>query len=235
MTGSGNRSLLARVGKRAWRTGRKLVIPQTQTRHSLVGPARLWEPKRRFQFEFLTSHGLRPEHRLLDIGCGTLRGGIPLIEYLEPGHYVGIEARAEVLEEGRNELAESGLTHKRPVLIHAAEPAGLRFETPFDMAWAFAVFIHMRDEVLRAYLALVSGLLTDGGSFYANVMLGDGVEGEWQGFPVISRPLVAYESWAASCGLAMDIVGQPDTLGHLMGRGGRGMMICLTRKPPAPT
>jgi cyclopropane fatty-acyl-phospholipid synthase-like methyltransferase len=204
-------------------------------RHALVGPARLWEPKRRFQFEFLTSHGLRPEHRLLDIGCGTLRGGIPLIEYLEPGHYVGIEARAEVLEEGRNELAESGLTHKRPVLIHAADPEGLQLETPFDIAWAFAVFIHMRDEVLRAYLALVAGFLTERGRFYANVMLGDRVEGEWQGFPVISRPLDAYESWAASCGLTMDTVGQLDALGHHMGTGDRGTMLCFTRTPPAPS
>ena len=57
--------------------------------------------------------GLAPEHYLLDIGCGTLRGGIPLIAYLLNGHYFGIEMRADILDEGRTELAEAGLVGKR--------------------------------------------------------------------------------------------------------------------------
>ena len=59
-------------------------------RHSLVGPAHLWEIKRAFQIQFLQSVGLTPDQYLLDMGCGTLRGGIPIIKYLEPGHYYGI-------------------------------------------------------------------------------------------------------------------------------------------------
>lgn len=187
--------------------------------------------KRSFQFQFLTSRGLQPEHRLLDIGCGTLRGGIPLIEYLQTSHYTGVEARAEVLEEGRKELADSGLEHKHPLLIHAAHPAQIQPEAPFDFAWAFSVLIHMPDEVVDAYLGFVSDELAEDGEFYANVALGDRPEGEWQGFPVVFRPRATYERWAASHGLVVDDVGTLDTLGHQMGSGDRMMMLRFTRAP----
>ncbi|MFI4985446.1 MAG: SAM-dependent methyltransferase [Solirubrobacterales bacterium] len=199
-------------------------------RHALVGRPHLWAFQRRFQLEFLTSHGLRPEHRLLEIGCGTLRGGIPLIEYLETGHYTGVEARAVVLEEGRKELAESGLEHKHPLLIHAADPAQIQLEAHFDFAWAFMVLIHMPDEVVDAYLGFVSGRLTEGGEFYANVGLGDHPEGEWQGFPVVSRPLELYERLAASHGLIVNEVGALGSLGHRAGiKGDETMMLRFTR------
>ena len=233
MADSKNKGPLARTRKRALRVGRKIVgkAPRPLSRHALVGPPDLWEEKRRFQFQFLTSRGLQPEHRLLDIGCGTLRGGIPLIEYLQTGHYTGVEARAEVLEEGRKELADSGLAHKHPLLIHAADPAQIQLEAPFDFAWAFSVLIHMPDEVVDAYMGLVSGGLAEGGEFYANVGLGDRPEGTWQGFPVVSRPRATYERLAASHGLIVDDVGTLDTLGHQMGTGDRMMMLRFTRAP----
>lgn len=184
--------------------------------------------KRRFQFEFLTSHGLRPEHRLIDIGCGALRGGIPLIEYLETGHYTGVEARAAVLKEGRKELAEAGLEHKQPLLIHAADPAQVELKAPFDVAWAFMVLIHMTDEIVDACLGLVAGGLTEAGAFYANVNLGSNAEARWQSFPVVSRPHEFYEHVGARHGLIVHDVGTLESLGHGSG-GDMAMMLRFTR------
>jgi SAM-dependent methyltransferase len=199
---------------------RRLLIRLTtrpSQRHGLVGPADLWAMKRRFQFRFLTAQGLRPEHRLLDIGCGTLRGGIPLIEYLQTGHYAGFEARAEVLEEGRKELAEAGLEHKRPSLIHASDPAEVQLEEPVEVAWAFSVLIHMSDEVADACLALVARSLTEPGAFYANVNPGERRDGSWGEFPLVTRPLEFYERLAAAHGLVMSVVGGLGELGHRTG------------------
>ncbi len=184
--------------------------------------------KRRFQFEFLTSRGLRPEHRLIDIGCGALRGGIPLIEYLETGHYAGVEARAAVLEEGRKELAEAGLEHKLPLLIHAADPTQVELDARFDIAWAFMVLIHMTDEIADACLGLVARGLTDAGEFYANVNLGNNAEAEWQSFPVVSRPHEFYEQLAARHRLIVSDVGTLESLGHGSG-GDMAMMLRFTR------
>ncbi len=43
------------------------------THRDMVGG--MWEEIGRLQFEFLRARGLKPSHRLLDIGCGSLRGG----------------------------------------------------------------------------------------------------------------------------------------------------------------
>ena len=90
-----------------------LFASSSEKRHSLVGPPYLWKMKRDFQIQFLKTMGLKPEHYLLDIGCGTLRGGIPLIKYLQDGHYFGVEVRKEVLDEGRKELREASLEEKK--------------------------------------------------------------------------------------------------------------------------
>jgi cyclopropane fatty-acyl-phospholipid synthase-like methyltransferase len=227
--GDQRKSLIRRAQQRALRAGRKITgevtgRSSTQRRHGLVGPADLWAMKRRFQFEFLTSRGLRPEHRLIDVGCGALRGGIPLIEYLDTGHYTGIEARAAVLDEGRKELAEAGLEHKRPLLIQATDPAQVELDAPFDVAWAFMVLIHMTDEIVDACLGLVASGLTEAGEFYANVNLGSNAEAQWQDFPVVWRPRQFYEDLAAPHGLIVHDVGTLESLGH-GSAGDMGMML----------
>lgn len=35
----------------------------------------MWDQIGKLQFEFMVKHGLKPEHKFLDIGCGSLRGG----------------------------------------------------------------------------------------------------------------------------------------------------------------
>ena len=70
-------------------------------RAQLVGPADLWDMKRVFQINYLKTCGMKPEHKIFDMGCGVLRGGIPIIEYLDQGNYTGFDVRDYVLEEGK--------------------------------------------------------------------------------------------------------------------------------------
>jgi len=233
---------IAKLRKRARRVALKVLttVSPTIRRRALVGPPQIWADKRRFQFEFLTSHGLRPEHRLLDIGCGALRGGIPLIGYLDAGNYAGIEARADVLEEGRKELARARLEPKRPLLIHASDPAQIQLAAAFDFVWAHSVLYHMPDDVLDAYLGLVSSCLRDGGQFYANVKLRrrdnrrQARAQTWQGFPVVARTRDCYESTAARHGLCVEEVGTLGSLGDPAGVGANEIMLRFTHAPAAP-
>ncbi len=44
----------------------------------------LWDALGQLQLEFLINSGLQPNHKLLDIGCGCLRGGVHyVIKYLK--------------------------------------------------------------------------------------------------------------------------------------------------------
>jgi len=109
----------------------------------MVGPASEWTVKRDFQIGFLKDHGLQPSDRLADIGCGTLRGGIPVIAYLDEGCYNGFEVRADALEEARRELADNHLEHKRPMLTQSDDLGSLHLDERFDVIWAFSVFVQM--------------------------------------------------------------------------------------------
>ncbi len=189
---------------------------RTERRHSRVGPPKLWKEKRDFQIQFLKQVGLEPQHYLFDLGCGTLRGGIPIIEYLEKGHYFGVEARREVLDEGRKELRESKLVDKEPTLIATADISSVNLEQQFDYIWAFSVLIHMEDEILYDALDFVRRHLSDDGCFYGNVNIGNKPTGSWEKFPVVKRSLQFYEEACLRNGLRLEDLGPLTDLGHNM-------------------
>lgn len=184
------------------------------SRHGLVGSPHLWKAKRRFQIEFLRAQGLEPSHHLLDVGCGTLRGGVALIDYLDEGHYTGVEVRPEALEEGRRELAESGLEGKSPRLVQSDDLGSLSLGRQFDYVWAFSVLIHMADEILEACFGFVAEHLGPDGVFLANVNVGEeGRPGTWASFPVVRHPWEFYRALAARHGMCLEDLGSLHELG----------------------
>jgi cyclopropane fatty-acyl-phospholipid synthase-like methyltransferase len=185
-----------------------------EKRASLVGPAKRGDDIRKFQFDFLKSKGLKPEHVLFDIGCGVLRGGIPLIGYLDAGNYYGIEPREHVLDEGRKELVERGLEHKAPHLIVGGDFSELRPLKRFDCVWAYSVLFHMENHVVAQCLRFVSANLADGGVMFGNVRIGESSSGRWKEFPNIARSLVWYEKQARDAGLKnVKVVGNMESCG----------------------
>jgi SAM-dependent methyltransferase len=198
---------------------KQLFLSPSAKRHGLVGTPELWKMKRDFQINFLKSIGLLPTHYLCDIGCGTLRGGIPLIDYLEKGHYCGIEFRDSVLEEGRKELREKNLDNKEPVLLVSKDLSALGLNSKFDFMWAFSVMIHLTDEIAEKCFAMVSKHLKPDGVYYANVNIGERAEGNWEGFPVVWRSLEFYQNLAAKYALKVEDIGDLRSFGHVTGVG----------------
>lgn len=169
---------------------------------------------RRFQIDFLQSQGLSPEHELLEIGCGTLRGGVPIIEYLNKGNYYGIDVRKGVLTEARKELADHNLENKNPHIM-LLELAKEQLQISVDVIWSFQVLLHMDESKLKEAFKFAAKCLAKEGSFYATVFLGDFEEQEWQGFPVISRTLEVYETEARNVGLEMEPIGTLESLRYI--------------------
>ncbi|HWH45671.1 MAG TPA: class I SAM-dependent methyltransferase [Thermoleophilaceae bacterium] len=64
---------------------------------------------------------LEPMSTAVDYGCGTLRIGVHMIEYLEPGHYVGLDVSEELLALGRDLAGAALLEEKRPVIAPITE------------------------------------------------------------------------------------------------------------------
>lgn len=197
--------------------GRKRVSAE-QSRHGLVGQAKLWEMKRAFQFEFLKKQGLQPADSVLDIGCGVLRGGLPLIAYLDAGGYCGLDVRAEVLQEARAELRDADLTHKGAILLHSPDLSEINLDRKFDYIWAFSVLFHMTDPIMLDCLGMVRRHLKDDGVFFANQKIGEAEEGKWQGFPVVTRPQTLVDEMMQQADLEASDLGELASLGHHSGQ-----------------
>src|ERR1700751_5555007 len=104
----------------------------------------MWERRGQLQFDFLVSRGLRPEHVLLDIACGALRGGVHFIRYLDPGNYLGIEKEAALIRRAlAKELPRDVRAEKRPELVVSGDFEFERFSKRANFALAQSLFTHL--------------------------------------------------------------------------------------------
>ena len=172
-----------------------------------------FEEHRRFQFEFLCALGLQPGHSVLEIGCGPLTLALPVIEYLGPGKYVGVDVRPGVLDVAYRIVGSKGLSAKNPRLICSdsfakSELAGAEF----DFVWAFSVLFHLTDELAGRCISQVREFMGRQTRFLANVN-GESQEGKWLEFPFQRRDLRFYETLAQEAGMTMKVLGTLEELG----------------------
>ena len=126
----------------------------------------------RLQLGFLVEKGLKPYHRLLDVGCGVLRGGAYLIEYLNEYGYMGIDGHRPTLDMARRRIEDLGLSVKRPRLMLTSTFEFEKLSQKYDYALAQSVFTHLRDREILLCLRNMRGALVDGGRFYASFFEG---------------------------------------------------------------
>jgi hypothetical protein len=126
----------------------------------------LWDEVGKLQFDFMTRQGLLPSHRLLDVGCGSMRGGVHFVGYLDPGNYYGVDASADLLAAGLEELRKAKLSQRSPHLRHTAD-FDLDFGCTFQFALAQSLFTHLPLNSIHRCLLAVEAQLDDGGTFFA--------------------------------------------------------------------
>nr|NIP51912.1 class I SAM-dependent methyltransferase [Phycisphaerae bacterium]NIR67012.1 class I SAM-dependent methyltransferase [candidate division Zixibacteria bacterium]NIT60906.1 class I SAM-dependent methyltransferase [Fodinibius sp.]NIW48951.1 hypothetical protein [Gammaproteobacteria bacterium]NIS48433.1 class I SAM-dependent methyltransferase [candidate division Zixibacteria bacterium] len=84
-----------------------------------VGPKDLYDIVGAQQFCVMVKMGMRDTHKMLDFGCGSLRGGRFFIPYLLPGNYHGVEPNKELLYAGiENELGWDAIQAKNVTFYH---------------------------------------------------------------------------------------------------------------------
>jgi SAM-dependent methyltransferase len=130
----------------------------------------MWDDIGRLQLEFLQQQGLQPEHRLVDVGCGALRGGIHLAAYLDPGNYFGLDVNPSLIEAGRRELAQAGLQQKAAHLAVSDTFELGCFGANFDFGIAVSLFTHLPMNHIIRCLVEVRRTLAPGGKFYATFL-----------------------------------------------------------------
>lgn len=126
----------------------------SQHHRALVGAAEGYDIVGAVQFNLLTFLGLREQHFLLDIGCGSLRGGRLFIPYLLPGRYFGVEPEQWLIEEGvKHEVGRDLIEVKQPVFSSDRDFTLSIFNQRFDFILAQSIFSHASLSQIRRCLS----------------------------------------------------------------------------------
>lgn len=141
---------------------------------AFVGPSEKYDIMAASQFNLLTSLGLREHHSLLDIGCGSLRGGRLFIPYLLPERYFGIEPEQWLIEEGiKNNLGESILEIKKPKFSNDMNFTLSGFNQNFDFILAQSIFSHASQNQIKRCLSEAKKVMTSSSRFVVTFVKGE--------------------------------------------------------------
>ncbi len=127
-----------------------------------------WDEIGKLQFDFLCTQGLLPEHVFLDVACGSLRGGVHFIPYLNVGNYLGIEKEDKLIEAGLvEEVGEELALTKSPEFVISSTFAFQHFTKKADYALAQSLFTHLTADLLELCLRNMRPQVKDGCRFFA--------------------------------------------------------------------
>ncbi len=135
----------------------------------------LWDEVGLLGRDMLIAEGLTPAMRFLDIGCGCLRVGVHLVEYLDAGRYFGTDLSDDLLSAGYDqELRALGLVHKLPHANLLCDE-GFNFDRfenapTFDMALAQSVLSHLPLNHLRLCLENLEPSMAVGGKLLVTIV-----------------------------------------------------------------
>ncbi len=132
----------------------------------------LWDEIGKLQFDYMKQQGLQPDHSLIDIGCGSLRGGTHFIPYLNPHQYYGFDINRSLIDAGLNHEVsdENRQTKIKHDNFHAAQD----FDFPehwqdIDCALSISLFTHLTLNTIRQCLMKTHKILKQNALYHATV------------------------------------------------------------------
>jgi cyclopropane fatty-acyl-phospholipid synthase-like methyltransferase len=127
------------------------------------------------QRELLERTGCTPTSKVLEIGCGFLNAGIPIIRFLAAGNYVGIEPNRWLIDaaltkrDARNLVKEK---HARFLYSDTFDASELGIE--FDFVISHSVLSHCAHRQLDQFLRTLGRVLASNGCILASLRLSEG-------------------------------------------------------------
>jgi SAM-dependent methyltransferase len=129
-------------------------IERTGYKHA-IGGGDNWDSHGDLQRDFLISQELKPHHRLLEIGCGTGRLARKVAPYLNPCGYHGVDISEAAVSAARGLSLSEGWFKWLPLFHVGDVPAAPQF----DFIWAFAVFIHIPQDIMEATMRRAAAVM----------------------------------------------------------------------------
>lgn len=151
--------------------------------HGFLGvPVETFEQAGRQQFVALLRDGLRPESRVVEIGCGCLRIAYWLVRFLEPGCYCGIEPARTRVECGLRYLFSTDeIARKQPRFDYNANFDTSVFNSRFDYFVARSIWTHASKVQIQASLDSFARDAADAGVLLVSYLPPRTPEEDYQG------------------------------------------------------
>ncbi|MEM7201827.1 MAG: class I SAM-dependent methyltransferase [Planctomycetota bacterium] len=175
----------------------------------VVGDPRQFDVLGAVQFGLLTMFfGLREQHRLLEIGCGSLRAGKFLIAYLEAGHYFGVDPAKRKIHAGvEHECGDDLKWLKQPTFGFQSDYSFDAFGVTFDYALAYSVLTHAPPGDVVTIFARVGATFHQDSLFLGTAAFADDEQiadpDQWTTVPINRYSPQRFEEAAASAGLRL--------------------------------
>lgn len=168
--------------------------------------------------------GLRPHHTLLDFGCGTLRTGKHLIDFLEPDRYAGVDISRGAVEYARTLIeTDERLAGKRPTVQVVRPFQELDLPWSPDFILCHSVFTHLpRRAALRTFRQLRRAM-SPGTRLAVTAFCGGTYR--YRNYKNIQHPVDEFVDLSRRAGIDLEVVEGDWGLSHTLfsGRaGGRG-------------
>lgn len=131
--------------------------------HPAIGPTSRPLREESELLDFLRRHGLEPGDLTIDYGCGSLRLAQPLIAFLQPSRYWGMDLVQEFLDLGRASLPPDLERTKMPRLDVITDEVidRARAERPrYIISWH--VCSKVPEHRLDAYIGNIAAMMTPG-------------------------------------------------------------------------
>lgn len=130
-----------------------------------------WPEVSKFQWDFINNELLayNPSKTFLDIGCGSLRLGSKLIKTHDAGKYIGLDTTQELINYGLDyEINPKVLEEKKPrFIVNDQFDFSELGDEKIDIAWSYAVWMHVSDDKLKQGLRNVREVLADDGALFS--------------------------------------------------------------------
>jgi SAM-dependent methyltransferase len=148
--------------------------PGDQHYRAYVGPPADYDLVATWVFTLLVSLGMRETHKVLDIGCGSLRVGRLLIPYLLPTNYYGTEPEDWLIQEGiQYEVGQDQIDLKKPSFLKDANFSLSSFNSQFDYIVAQSIFSHASSNQIAQCLIEAARVMHTNSIFVCTFLKGD--------------------------------------------------------------
>jgi SAM-dependent methyltransferase len=134
----------------------------------ICGGAEKWERRGAFQLFFLQKMGLKPQHAVLDVGCGPLRGGVHLIRYLDRRLYYGIDYNADFIRAAQKIVKKDALLEQKSPVVRQLNDFDFASSifVRFEFILLFSVLNHCNNQQIRRFMTQIPRVMKSESKIY---------------------------------------------------------------------